>query len=125
MGPFINDDLNVLVELSSKHVNRQSQLSLLELVSTNRSLCSTQILSSLNPSIGKIFHHQDLEKQKQLILSKAKQDILKLSITEAERDLSTINANIAKTESEYIANNVDCRLNHTWNPDPCKQACNP
>ena len=127
MGPSDDDDLNALVELNLKYHNRLLQLNLLELVSTNQPLYTSKILPSVQPKVGKEYTYQDLEKNKCLILTKARIDLLQLSITEAERDISKIKSDITKSESNVLLQNdntppeaIQLQINKHLNPEITK-----
>ena len=70
-----------------KLTNRSCQLNLLNTCVDNESL---DVLSSVQPRIGKSFHYPDLELQMKDILSKTRKSAIDLGIMEASRDISKL-----------------------------------
>ena len=70
-----------------KLTNRSCQLNLLNTCVDNESL---DVLSSVQPRIGKSFHYPDLELQMKDILSKTRKSSIDLGIMEASRDISKL-----------------------------------
>lgn len=109
MDPTEND-VDKLVDIRTKYVSRTSQLDLLQLVVADRNLCATKIVSSVNPKIGKVFSYQDLEKTKSLILFSARQQLLELSVAEAQRDISKLKEELSRSEEVVLTSSSNINI---------------
>ena len=95
MGPRKKDVTDRIISLGKKITQRQSQLDLLNQVTSNSSLFKSKILSSIQPSVGIKFHHRDLEKKKIDILQGARLSIINnCSVEEATRDINRNKLNL-------------------------------
>ena len=67
MGPRPQRTLdNDTLKISEKLTRKEHQLGLLTRVKEDRALLGSNILSSVRPKIGRVFHHRDLDQKAQL-----------------------------------------------------------
>ena len=76
---------NKLVNTARTVSKNQCQIKLLKNVLSNSTLMSSKIISSVNPKIGKRFPFTDLQCQADSILEHCRQQLLEISVKDAER----------------------------------------
>ena len=87
MGPK-NCVVKDVVKAAKSVCTLNCKIKLLKKVLTNGTLLSSNIISSVSPSIGKKFCYADLSSQANAILINCRKQLLQLSVSEAERSLS-------------------------------------
>ena len=91
-----------MVALGRKLALRECQHNLLEQITGNPQLLKSRIISSIQPSIGRTFHHNDLETKKNNILQGARLEIFEnCAKVESNRDMKLMEFNISKALNRH------------------------
>ena len=105
MGPRPREaqrDNNTL-KLSEKYVKREHQLGLLNKIKEDSVLLTSNILPSIRPKIGKLFHYKDLNQKAQSVLHHARIRILEeCAIPEAQRDTNKLKLGLTRELNRYV-----------------------
>jgi len=103
MGPRPQRTLdNDTLKISEKLTRKEHQLGLLTRVKEDRALLGSNILSSVRPKIGRVFHHRDLDQKVQLLLEQARVRILnECAIPEAQRDAQKLQLGLTRALQRY------------------------
>ena len=103
MGPRPQLTLdNTTLKLSEKLTKKEHQLGLLIRVKEDRALLGSNILSSVRPKIGRVFHHRDLDQKARLLLEQARVQILdECAIPEAQRDARKLQLGLTRALQRY------------------------
>ena len=88
MEPKTIDEENLLKVIHKLHT-LEAQETLLLLVKDNEQLINSNIISSLQPKVGKSFGYTDLELNKNTLLYDVRKKLLELAAEERKRDLAT------------------------------------
>ena len=84
------NDVTLMKLLSKIHVH-EAQLNLLKETMKDNNLLDSNVLSSLQPKIGREFSNNELEAQKHTILRNTRKQLLTLAIKEKEVVLDQLN----------------------------------
>ena len=103
MGPRPQRTLdNDTLKISEKLTRKEHQLGLLTRVKEDRALLGSNILSSVRPKIGRVFHHRDLDQKAKLLLEQARVRILnECAIPEAQRDAQKLQLGLTRALQRY------------------------
>ena len=94
-----------LMKLLGKIQTLEAQKSLLEETVKNRNLLVSNMISSLQPKVGKQFTHANFEYRKQKILEETRKKLLLLAIEEKDIELSSSNEQFNRMKHEYTCTN--------------------
>ena len=95
-----------MMKILDKIQKCEAQKQLLETTIANTQLLNTQILSSLQPKVGKQFKYDDLEKKKEEQLMTVRKQLLSIAIEEKEREIKDLEPKL-KAERERLRANTD------------------
>ena len=90
-----------LMQLLGKIQRKESQLKLLQMTVHDNELLHSKIVSSVQPKIGMMFMHDDLEERKVELMNKLRKDILQLSVEEKHKEITTLKSEFKSKRKTY------------------------
>ena len=95
-------DEAIMMKLLSKIQMHEAQRTLLVETINNRILLESKILSSLQPSIGRMFIHENLEARKMSVLTNTRKKLMQIAIEEKDLELQSLNADFTEKKQSYV-----------------------
>ena len=94
-----------MMKLLSKIQMHEAQKTFLSETINNRTLLESKVISSLQPSVGRMFTHENLENRKKSLLLNTRKKLMQLAIEEKDLELVRLNSEFDELKKSFLQQN--------------------